>query len=454
MAKPLQNGNSLNDKSVAMVQPLLSSEDMVRLPIEELLERLKASPQGLSSEQAKDRIEFYGRNELAREHEHHVIKEFLLHFKSPLVIILLIAGIITGVFGEYANTIIILTIIFVSVILDYYQESKAEKAAQLLKQKVTSTATVLRNNVKQEIPFPEIVPGDIIYLSAGDIAPADSRVINAKDLFINQSSLTGESFPVEKIASSINVTEGSITEWNNFCFMGTSVVSGTATALVVRTGGATEYGKIAKKLIEKAPETEFEHGIKSFGFLIMQVTFLLVIFVFLIISLRNPTTNGVVTALLFAVALAVGLTPELLPMIITINLSRGAIAMSKKGVIVKRLSAIENFGSMNVLCTDKTGTLTENRITLILNVDLEGTEDEKVFLYSFINSHFQTGLKSPLDEAILKHKEIDTSKIIKIDEVPFDFIRKRVSVVVEREGTSIFHCQRSSRRNPQSLLIF
>ena len=237
---------------------------------------------------------------------------------------------------------------------------------------------------------------------------------------------------------SINVSEGSITEWNNFCFMGTSVVSGTATALVVRTGGATEYGKIAKKLIEKAPETEFEHGIKSFGFLIMQVTFLLVIFVFLIISLRNPTTNGVVTALLFAVALAVGLTPELLPMIITINLSRGAIAMSQKGVIVKRLSAIENFGSMNVLCTDKTGTLTENRIKLILNVDIEGTEDEKVFLYSFFNSHFQTGLKSPLDEAILKHKEIDTSKILKIDEVPFDFIRKRVSVVVEQEGLRFF----------------
>ncbi|MCL5949946.1 MAG: magnesium-translocating P-type ATPase [Candidatus Bathyarchaeota archaeon] len=232
--------------------------------------------------------------------------------------------------------------------------------------------------------------------------------------------------------------EGSIVEWNNFCFMGTSVVSGTATAMVVKTGSATEYGKIAKKLIEKAPETEFERGIKSFGFLIMQVTFLLVIFVFLIISLRNPTTDGVVTALLFAVALAVGLTPELLPMIITINLSRGAMAMSKKGVIVKRLSSIENFGSMNVLCTDKTGTLTENRIKLILNVDMEGTEDEKVFLYSFLNSHFQTGLRSPLDEAILKHKEIDTSKYQKIDEVPFDFIRRRVSVVVEHSGQRFF----------------
>ncbi len=438
MAKALQNGNSINDNSVATMQTFLTAEDMVHLPIEELLVRLKASTQGLSTEQAVERIDVYGKNELAREHKHNAIKEFLLHFKSPLVIILLIAGIITGVFGEYANTVIILTIIFVSVILDYYQESKAEKAAQLLKQKVTTTATVLRNDVKQEIPLPEIVPGDIIYLSAGDIVPADSRVITAKDLFINQSSLTGESFPVEKIAITVKSKEGSITEWSNFCFMGTSVVSGTATALVVRTGSATEYGKIAKKLIEKAPETEFERGIKSFGFLIMQVTFLLVIFVFLIISLRNPTTNGVVTALLFAVALAVGLTPELLPMIITINLSRGAIAMSKKGVIVKRLSAIENFGSMNVLCTDKTGTLTENRIKLILNVDVEGTEDEKVFLYSFLNSNFQTGLKSPLDEAILKHKEIDTSKIQKIDEVPFDFIRRRVSVVVEREGLRFF----------------
>jgi Mg2+-importing ATPase len=437
MAKAMQNGHNLNN-SVATMQPMLTSDDMVSLPIEELMARLKASPLGLSSEQATERLETYGRNELAREHQHSAIKEFLAHFKSPLVIILLIAGIISGYFGELANTVIIFAIILISVILDYYQESKAEKAAQLLKQKVTSTATVLRDNVKQEIKLPEIVPGDIIYLSAGDIAPADSRVISAKDLFINQSSLTGESFPVEKTASAVKTKEGSITEWSNFCFMGTSVVSGTAAAMVVKTGGATEYGKIAKKLIEKAPETEFERGIKSFGFLIMQITFLLVIFVFLIISLRNPTTSGVVTALLFAVALAVGLTPELLPMIITINLSRGAMAMSKKGVIVKRLSAIENFGSMNVLCTDKTGTLTENRIKLILNVDFEGTEDEKVFLYSFLNSNFQTGLKSPLDEAILKHKEIDTSKILKIDEVPFDFIRRRVSVVVEREGQRFF----------------
>ena len=250
MANAPRSGNNSNNQQVVATQPMLTSEDMVSLPIEELMARLKASPQGLSTEQAVERIEVYGRNELAREHQHSSIKEFLLHFKSPLVIILLIAGIITGVLGEYANTVIILTIIFVSVILDYYQESKAEKAAQLLKQKVTTTATVLRDNLKQEIKFPEIVPGDVIYLSAGDIAPADARVLSAKDLFVNQSSLTGESFPVEKTVGAVKGKAGSITEWNNYCFMGTSVVSGTATAMVVKTGGATEYGKIAKKLTE------------------------------------------------------------------------------------------------------------------------------------------------------------------------------------------------------------
>ncbi len=438
MAKPLQNGNNPNNLVATIQQHILTSEEMVSLPPEELMAKLKTSQLGLSTEQVTERLEVYGRNELAREHKHSALKEFLMHFKNPLVIILLIAGILTGALGEIANTFIILTIIFVSVVLDYYQESKAEKAAQLLKQKVTTTATVLRDSVKQEIKLAEIVPGDLIYLSAGDITPADSRVISAKDLFVNQSALTGESFPVEKTIGALSGKSGSIVDWTNFCFMGTSVVSGSATAVVVKTGSSTEYGKIAKKLIDKAPETEFERGIKGFGYLIMQVTFLLVMFVFLIISIRNPTSDGVVSALLFAVALAVGLTPELLPMIITINLSRGAMAMSKKGVIVKRLSSIENFGSMNVLCTDKTGTLTENRIKLILNVDMEGQEDEKVFLFSFLNSHFQTGLKSPLDEAILKHKEIDTSKYTKIDEVPFDFIRRRVSVVVERKGLRYF----------------
>jgi len=250
-----QNNNNSIDTLVKNMKPALSTEEIASLSSEEVVKYFNTSQNGLSSEQAAERLEYYGPNELARQHKHSAIKEFLLHFKSPLVIILLIAGIVSGFLGEIANTIIILVIIFVSVILGYYQENKAEKAAQLLKQKVTSTATVIRDSIKQEIKFPEIVPGDIIYLSAGDIAPADARVISAKDLFINQSALTGESFPVEKISGAIKGKQNSTSEWINYCFMGTSVVSGSATAVVVKTGGATEYGKIAKKLMEKTPET-------------------------------------------------------------------------------------------------------------------------------------------------------------------------------------------------------
>ncbi len=428
------NSESLSGKA----QPMLSTDELTNAPIEALLSRFETSEAGITSQEAQNRLEQYGPNELAKRKKHSAIVQFLMNFKSPLVIILLVAGLISGVLGEIANTIIIYTIVFLSVFLDFYQESKAEKAAETLKEKVTTTATVLRDGLKKEIKLRDVVPGDVIYLAAGDVAPADGRVITAKDLFVNQSALTGESFPVEKTPLPLKGQGVSISEWTNYLFMGTSIVSGTATALVVRTGGTTEYGKIAKKLVEAAPETEFEKGIKSFGFLIMQVTILLVLFVFLINALLHPDTNGILQALLFSVALAVGLTPELLPMIITVNLSRGAIAMSKKGVIVKRLASIENFGSMNVLCTDKTGTLTENKITLVLHVDAEGKDDNKVLLYSYLNSYFQTGLKSPLDEAILNHEEQDISGYQKIDEVPFDFVRRRVSVVVEKERERFF----------------
>ena len=414
---------------------LPSTGELLSLPVEELLARLNTSLSGLSSEEVEERLRIYGYNELAKRKKRAAIVNFLSHFRSPLIIILLIAGTISGFLGEIINTAIIFSIVFVSAILDFYQESKAEKAAQMLKEKVATTATVLRDGVKKEVKLSEIVPGDIVYLSAGDIAPGDARVIHAKDLFLNQSALTGESFPVEKTSTPLKGKGASATEWNNCLFMGTSVVSGTATAVVLKTGSFTEYGKIAKRLVEKRPETEFERGIKGFGFLILQVTFLLVMFVFFINALYK---RDVLESLLFAVALAVGLTPELLPMILTVNLSKGALAMSKRGVIVKRLAAIENFGSMNVLCMDKTGTLTENKITLILHVDMEGKDDEKVLLYSFLNSYHQTGLKSPLDEAILGYRDIDVKGYRKIDEVPFDFIRKRVSVVVECDGERFF----------------
>ena len=433
------NGSNRKPLSASVsIQPTLSTDEVLSLPPEELLSRLKTSHQGLNSEEAEDRLEVYGRNELARKKKRAAIINFLSRFKSPLVIILMIAGAISAALQSIPSFIVIYTMVFLSVSLAYYQESNASKAAELLREKVATSATVLRDNIKQEIRLPFIVPGDIIYLSAGDITPADARVIEAKDLFVNQSALTGESFPVEKTSSPIQVKGSSITEWTNYFFMGTSIVSGSATAVVVKTGGSTEYGKIAQRLVEKAPETEFEIGIKRFGFLIMQVTFLLVLFVFMVNALFHPDAQGILTALLFAVALAVGLTPELLPMIITINLSKGAMAMSKKGVIVKRLSSIETFGSMNVLCTDKTGTLTENQIKLLLHIDIEGKEDEKVLLYSFLNSRLQTGLKSPLDEAILKHQEIDILKFQKVDEVPFDFVRRRVSVVVEQQRQRFF----------------
>ena len=417
---------------------MLSAEEVLSLPTNELLSRLNTSQTGLNSEEAEKRLEIYGRNEFAKKKKRAAIFNFLSRFKSPLVIILIIAGGVSAALGSIPSVIVIYTMVFLSVTLAYYQENNASKAAEMLREKVATLATVLRDNNKQEIKLPLIVPGDIIQLSAGDIAPADARIIDAKDLFVNQSALTGESFPVEKTTTLSKNKGASITEWNNYLFMGTSVVSGSASAVVVRTGGYTEYGKIAAKLVEKAPETEFERGTKQFGFLIMQVTFLLVMFVFMINALLHPNANGILQALLFAVALAVGLTPELLPMIITINLSKGAQRMSKKGVIVKRLSSIETFGSMNVLCTDKTGTLTENQIKLLLHIDIEGKEDEKVLLYSFLNSRLQTGLKSPLDEAILKHQEIDITQFQKIDEVPFDFVRRRVSVVVEEKRNRFF----------------
>lgn len=406
-----------------------NTEEILTLQSDELLKRLRTSLSGLSSEEVERRLNVFGYNELARKKKRTAILDFLYHFKNPLVIILLVAGLISGFYGELPNAIIIFSIVLFSTILDFYQERKAENAAEMLKKKVAATATVLREGVKREIAFSEIVPGDIIFLSAGDIVPADARVISAKDLFVDQSALTGESVPVEKTPEPLKSADATIMEWTNYLFMGSSVVSGTATALVVKTGSYTEYGTIAKSLVTREVETEFQRGIQRFGYLIMQVTFLLVIFVFLVNALYM---RNILDSLLFAVALAVGLTPELLPMIVSINLSKGAVAMSRKGVIVKRLASIQNFGNMDILCTDKTGTLTENRIKLLLHVDGYGNEDEKVLSFSYLNSYHQTGLRSALDDAILRYREIEVKDYRKVDEVPFDFVRKRLSVVVEQ----------------------
>jgi len=417
--------------------PPIGAEEYLSASSDDLLTRLGTSLGGLTSEEAESRLVTYGHNEAVERHRSSPAVDFLRHFRSPVTLILIGAAIVSGFVGDPANAIIILAIVLASVALEFTQEYRAGKAADALRKRVATTATAVRDGNKQEIEVSALVPGDVVALSAGDIVPADARIIAARDFFVDQSALTGESFPVEKIPEALSADKVQDTgAWNNYLFMGTSVTNGAATAVVVKTGGSTQYGEIAKRSAQRKPDTEFEAGLRRFGFLIMQVTFVLVVAVFFVNALFKPGEGAIIQSLLFAVALAVGLTPGLLPMILSINLARGATSMSKKGVIVKRLAAIQNFGSMDVLCSDKTGTLTENRVTVILTVDLEGKNSDRVFLYSLLNSRYQTGLQSPLDEAILKYREMTTEGYERIDEVPFDFVRKRLSVVVDEKGTS------------------
>ncbi|MGD0449532.1 MAG: magnesium-translocating P-type ATPase [Candidatus Bathyarchaeia archaeon] len=413
---------------------MAENQEFLSKPADEVLAQLKTSQAGLSGQEVQRRLVTYGPNELAEKQKRTGFVEILYHLRNPLVLILLIAGLVSGFVGDTTDAIIIFSIVLLSIILDVYQESKAQNAAEALKERVTTKATVLRDGVKQDVKLSEVVPGDIVYLIAGDLVPADARLITAKDLNLNQSALTGEAFPVEKNANPLSTVTSEMTGWNNYVFLGTSVVSGTGTAVVVKTGKLTEYGKIAKALTSAMPETEFEKGLRRFGALMTEVTLFLVVFVFFVNAFFYAGSRTILESLLFSVALAVGLTPELLPMIMSINLSRGAVAMSKKGVIVKRLASIQNFGNMDVLCTDKTGTLTENKLTLNGFEDLEGKEAQKVLMYGYFNCVFETGLKSPLDDAVLQYKQFDVTGINKIDEIPFDFIRRRVSVVVEYKG--------------------
>ncbi|MEM4734318.1 MAG: magnesium-translocating P-type ATPase [Candidatus Thorarchaeota archaeon] len=401
---------------------------------EQVLERLGSSDHGLTSEEAMKRLEEHGPNEIVTSKRRNVLLRYLSHFKNPLIMLLLAAGTISLALGETQGVLMIYVIIVLSTLLTFYQESKAENAARLLRERVSATATVIRDGSKRELRFSELVPGDIISLSAGDMIPADARVIAAKDFFVNESALTGESYPVEKTSLAIERPGESITGRRNYLFMGTSVVSGTAMAVVTSTGMNTEYGGIAKMLTESRPPTEFEQGLHRFGLLIMQAALLLVIVVFALNAFKRA---DILEALLFCIALAVGLTPELLPMVTVLNLTKGAMALSRQGAIVKRLASIQNFGSISILCTDKTGTLTQNIIRLIRHTDIEGKNSDGVLLFSYVNSFYQTGLRSPLDEAILEFKQVDASAYVKVDEIPFDFVRRRVSVIVQRDNSRI-----------------
>ncbi|MBI4693832.1 MAG: magnesium-translocating P-type ATPase [Gammaproteobacteria bacterium] len=396
------------------------------------LATLDAGPAGLTSDEAARRRARSGPNIVHTRHAAPLLLQFLARFRNPLVLVLLLAAAVSGFTGEATNAIIIGCIVCLSVVMDFVQEFRAGRAADRLAQSVSVRAAVLRDGTAREIPAADIVPGDVVMLAAGDLVPADGVLLDAKHFFVKQALLTGEPYPAEKEAGA--VPGATLEDARGAAFMGTSVISGSAKLLVVETGTRTAIGAIADTLARRPPPTAFEQGTRGFGLMIMRLTFLLVLFVLLVNAFEH---KPLLEIFLFAVALAVGLTPELLPMVVSVTLARGALAMARARVIVKRLAAIQDLGSMDVLCTDKTGTLTEARIELERHVDPLGRPSERVLELAYLNSFFETGLKSPLDEAILEHRHIDVSGWRKIDEVPFDFERRRVSVLVERAAERV-----------------
>jgi Mg2+-importing ATPase len=394
-----------------------------------LFKQLNSSPQGLTAREAQARLARFGPNEPAPAHHTPIVLQVLLFFANPLVGILLFASLVSAIVGDNINAGIILLIVLLSVAVNFFQSYRSQQAAEHLRAQVAPTATALRDGKWVEVPRREIVPGEVVQLSAGDMVPADARLIDERDLHVQQAALTGESMPVEKEALDVDPNATGLLDAQNMVFLGTSVVSGLATALVVTTGRNTQFGDIATRLSTRPPETEFERGTRQFGFLIMRTVFFLVLFVFVVTIAGKKGTP--LEALLFAVALAVGLTPEFLPMITTVTLSQAAVHMSRQKVIVKNLAAIQNFGSIDILCSDKTGTITSGEMTLDGHLDPTGKLSDKVLLLAYINSTFETGMKNPLDQAIVQHDHPDISGYSKLDEIPFDFERRLLSVVVE-----------------------
>lgn len=425
--------------------------DVVSLTETEVVEKLDSNQEaGLSGNEAAGRLKLYGLNVIETGKRKHFLLELLSHFKSPLIVILMIATIISYSLGETINASIILFMILISVLIDFFQERDARNAAEKLNETVKSKAIVIRDGKEVELFHEMICLGDIIVLSAGKIVPADARLLYAKDLFVNQSSLTGESFPGNKRSEAFKGDQQSLADLTNMVFMGSSVISGTAKAIVVNTGKSTEFGKIAEKLIMPDTETDFSKGIRDFGYLIMKVTIVLVLFIFLVNAVLK---HDLLESFMFSLAVAVGLTPELLPMIMAVTMSKGSAHMAKKGVIVKNLSAIPNFGSMDVLCTDKTGTITEDKIRLVKYVDKDGNDSDSLLLLAYLNSFFQTGIKNPLDEAVVSFRKVDITGYSKKDEIPFDFSRKRMSVVVTFEHKNILICKGAPEEIFKSCLI-
>ncbi|RAP31198.1 magnesium-translocating P-type ATPase [Brevibacillus laterosporus] len=410
--------------------------------IDTLMQSLSTTMNGLSEPEVNERLNQYGKNQIAHEKQPAWYIQLLSCFKNPFILILLGLDIFSYFSDDLEAAIIISTMVSISVLITFTQEFRSIRTAEKLKAMVKTTATVTRLSTKQEIDMERLVPGDMIHLSAGDLVPADVRILFSKDLFVSESALTGEALPVEKQASALQSLNA--LELSNICYMGTNVISGSATALVVSTGSSTYFGSMTKTLVGKRPLTSFDKGVNSVTFVLIRFMLIMVPIIFFI----NGFTKGDwMEALFFGLSVAVGLTPEMLPVIVTANLAKGAISMARNKVVVKRLNAIQNFGAMDILCTDKTGTLTQDKIVLEKHLDIYGNEDKNVLEYAYLNSYHQTGLKNLLDVAVLEHAELTDvlgaeKSYQKIDEIPFDFNRRRMSVALEKNnGGRILICK-------------
>jgi len=425
-------------------------QDFANLDAAQLFVRLRSCPDGLTRREAVARLASVGENILPGERRLAPLRRLLHLVASPLPALLFVLALLAELSGEVRGAVMIAVIVALSVLLSWFEEVRSGKAAEQLRSLVRTSVTVVRRDRRKpaqagkrhEIPLARVVPGDIVQLAAGDLVPADVRLLAAKDLFIDESTLTGESMPVEKSSACPGEMRSAL-EAPNLAFMGSHVVSGTATALVVATGGQTYFGSVAAALGAEEEPTSFDVGVKRFIGLLVRFMLVMVPLVFLINGLLR---GDWIEAFLFAVAVAVGLTPELLPVVISVNLAKGALAMSRKKVIVKRLNAIQNLGAMDVLCTDKTGTLTQNKVILERHVDIFGSESRHVLELAYLNSHFQSGLKNLLDVAILEHAEMRehialAARYRKLDEIPFDFRRRRMSVMFATETDHLLVCK-------------
>ncbi|HWR02219.1 MAG TPA: magnesium-translocating P-type ATPase [Chlorobaculum sp.] len=412
---------------------------LCREPADRALQIMESRPEGLDDQQVSKRSAKYGKNEVLQSGRPSFFQDILHRLTSPLVIQLLLIATLSAVIGETISSIIVGIMILLSVGISYVLDRRSGNAVESLGKRVQSRSHVIRNGIGKEVPLADIVPGDIVQLQAGSIIPADLRLISAKDFFVSQASLTGETMPVEKNALPCTAENLTILEQGNACFQGSSVSSGSAQAVVVNTGSRSFFGAIAESLNEKRSETSFDKGIRSFTWLMIRFMIVMVSAVFLIVGI---TKGNWLESLFFSLSVAVGLTPEMLPMIVTVNLAKGALAMAGKKVIVKHLSSIQNFGAIDILCTDKTGTLTQDHVLLEMAVDLMGENSDNVLKYAYLNSFYQTGLPNLLDRAVLEHQEFAVGENCKlVDELPFDFQRRRMSVVVSFQNDHVLICK-------------